>query len=168
MLQIKSQLSEFFSSLICNRYTNDIIFTTNNYIFSVVVGVKFVKRNHTLYINIQQGKLLPYGYIDESTVFWSSVTVNSNENTTHFNNQSKDEKKFEFDWYERRTLHLDNLLLSKDELITGVKFSEIVRYSKNVLILEIQSTSFDPITGQLSQYSYWHSHNEKKEKKRYV
>lgn len=39
----------------------------------MVTGLRIIKYNRIIHLQIQEGKLLPYGYIDNSTVRWVPV-----------------------------------------------------------------------------------------------
>lgn len=44
--------------------------------FSVITGARFVKKNNIMYIQVQEGKLLPNGIIDPDTVTWVPIPKN--------------------------------------------------------------------------------------------
>lgn len=47
--------------------------TKRQYYFRVVTGLRIVKHNRIIHLQIQEGKLLPFGYIDNTTVRWVPV-----------------------------------------------------------------------------------------------
>lgn len=137
------------------------LFFINLCVYSVVTGVKFEKKNETLYIKIQQGQILPHGFIKKNTITWKSVMLKNNkihhyDDTITSKNQT--EKKFKIEWFENRGLLLDNLLLPNNRVITGVRFNTVKIQSHNYLRLEVQSTFFNPRTGKLlANHTDWFS-----------
>lgn len=117
-----------------------------------MTGVKFVKKNSTVYIQIQQGKLLPLGLIDPSTVHWKNITYEPDSEMV----QSSKQTKFKLDWKAKSGLHLDYLrLLSYNDVVTGVRFT-VSNDEKNYLKLEIRGTPMNYFKGHLMvNESYW-------------
>ncbi|XP_014215466.1 uncharacterized protein LOC106644465 [Copidosoma floridanum] len=136
--------SERYISL--DSVTSDV---DNNY---VVTGVQFVKQNNTLYMQVQQGKLLPYGWVKNNSTSWNNVTY-------CIANLTRPEKKLKLEWFNGRGILLDDLRLPKlSEIVTGVRFTTHRNGSEHFIKLEIQSTPYDIPTGRLSpEYSYWYS-----------
>lgn len=82
--------------------------------FRVVTGVRFVKRNRILYLQIQEGKLLPYGMIDSATVKWVPVENYKIKNSSIF--EGKDYHRLT--WLDRR-LDLQTIMAQKGSVVTG-------------------------------------------------
>ncbi|XP_014295054.2 uncharacterized protein LOC103570784 [Microplitis demolitor] len=133
--------------------------TANN---RVVVGVKFVKKDYMVHLQIAEAKLLPYGKIDQSSVAWKPL-----EDFDY----NEDEKKFYVKSYYGNTkslllgkdyghpsvVNLDDLKVSKDYIVTGVRFhyadSLDCRISQQCAIeLQIQIRRFDFPTGRISEF----------------
>ncbi|XP_014214749.1 uncharacterized protein LOC106643932 [Copidosoma floridanum] len=142
----------------------------------VVTGVKFVLEKHTLYVQIQQGKLLPNGYIDEKTVGWKdieyvsedTVPLPADEARVKYRQPSygknvafefEGKKVFKLDWYDRRGLYLDDIEFTSTEVVTGVRFD--VEQSENGTFnvkLDVQANLFDHGSGLISEgRSIWWS-----------
>ncbi|KAJ8969368.1 hypothetical protein NQ314_001800 [Rhamnusium bicolor] len=113
----------------------------------VVTGLRIVKNNRLIHLQIQEGKLLPYGYIDNNTIRWVPVddykiTDKGVQNGEDFHTMS----------YEHRTMLLDDLKpIEANHIITGVKFDFI----DNHLRFEINARAFDFKYGTLSNDSYY-------------
>lgn len=43
------------------------------FLCSVITGARFVKLNRTIFVQIQEGKLMPFGGVDPSSVRWVKV-----------------------------------------------------------------------------------------------
>jgi hypothetical protein len=105
----------------------------------VVTGLRLVKHNRIIHLQVQEGKLLPRGKIDTSTMRWVPV----------------DEMKIDensiagLDYHtlslEKRALDLDDVVAEEDFVLTGVRFKTIGTH----LNFEIQVTPFNFTTGQL-------------------
>lgn len=74
------------------------------YLHRVVTGVRLVKHNRIIHMQIQEGKLLSYGYIDPSTVRW--VPVDDYRITDSHVRKGLDYHTMSF---EERDLYLDDL-----------------------------------------------------------
>nr|CAH7755718.1 unnamed protein product [Callosobruchus chinensis] len=92
---------------------------------------------------IQEGKLLPYGYIDNSTVHWVPV---DDFKITETNVKSGED--YHTMTYDSRSLSLDDLSPTEsDTVITGVRFE----YMADMLRFQIQVSHFDFLSGKVSQ-----------------
>ena len=81
----------------------------------MVTGLRLVKRKRVLHIQIQEGKLLPYGYIDKSTVHWVDV---DEFKITDYN--VRDGEDFFTLTYEHRSMALDQIQVNEaNQVITG-------------------------------------------------
>lgn len=93
----------------------------------MVTGLRIVKHNRIIHLQIQEGKLLPYGYIDNSTVRWVPVndykiTDKGIQNAIDFHTMS----------YEKRTLYLDNLKTHEEhQVVTGNTTSKKRMYERS-------------------------------------
>ncbi|KAJ8684247.1 hypothetical protein QAD02_020039 [Eretmocerus hayati] len=76
----------------------------------VVTGVRFLKQDRITHIQIQEGQLLPNGFINESTVSW--VPVNS-----------KPANVYTLTWDVSRGINLDDLEAPFDHVLIGVSLS---------------------------------------------
>lgn len=77
-----------------------------------MVGVRFVKHNRILHLQVKEGKLESYG-INSSTTAWVSLS-----NITVGNLQ--DIPKYHKLTYESRALDLDDLIAPTGFLLTGI------------------------------------------------
>lgn len=81
----------------------------------MVTGLRIIKRNQIIHLQIQEGKLLPFGYIDIPTVRWVPV-----DNFKISDNGAIDGRDYHTLKYEDRTIALDELRSLKDEeVLTG-------------------------------------------------
>lgn len=99
--------------------------------FRVVTGLRLIKHNRIIHLQIQEGKLLPYGYINNSTVKW--VPVDDYKITEKGISNGADYYTMT---YERRSLLLDELTAHESNyVITGkVTFHSIILLSLVVVI----------------------------------
>ncbi|CAH1108484.1 unnamed protein product [Psylliodes chrysocephalus] len=89
--------------------------TKNN---RVVTGMKLVKHNRIIYIQIQEGKLLPHGYIEQNSTRW--VPPAGYRITDYGVKNGKDYHTMN---YYSRSLLLDNLEVERENyIITGARF----------------------------------------------
>lgn len=80
----------------------------------VVTGLRFVKNNRVIHLQIQEGKLLPRGKIDVSTVHWVPVDNYKILDKGVYNGQD-----FHTLTWEKRALDLDDLVCDEGHLVTG-------------------------------------------------
>lgn len=97
----------------------------NDLIYRVVTGVKLVKKNHMVHLQIQEGKLLARGEIDPSSVSWKPV-----DNFTITDNNVLKNRDFHSLSWDRRAIDLDDLTGKDDQLLTGMSF-ELFNHQKN-------------------------------------
>lgn len=87
----------------------------------VVTGIRFKKHNRILHLQIQQGKLLPYGRIDASTVRWEPV--DDFKITDVANRRITEGTDFITLKYESRNMALDDISVDEGEdnnrVVTG-------------------------------------------------
>ncbi|XP_018572019.1 uncharacterized protein LOC108911535 isoform X2 [Anoplophora glabripennis] len=115
----------------------------------VVTGLRFVKKNRIIHLQIQEGKLLPRGKIDVDTVHWTPVEEYKITDRKIFNGQDY----HTLSW-EKRAIDLDDLEAEEGYVLTGIRFKEIGSH----LNFEIYVTPFDFDTGKLinpSSTSVW-------------
>ncbi|XP_066151748.1 uncharacterized protein [Euwallacea fornicatus] len=113
----------------------------------VVTGLRFVKSNRVIHLQIQEGELLPRMTINASTVTWKEVENYKITDRKIFNGQDY----HTFTW-EKRRLDLDDLEADEGHVLTGVRFKEIGSH----LNFEIYITKFDFDTGRLKpEHSKW-------------
>lgn len=117
----------------------------------VVTGLRFVNKNNIIYMQVQQGKLLPYGRIDASTLEWVPVDSDSA-------NYIQNIDIYIMNWHKKiLDLHLlpeeaDTMYIPEEAVLTGVKFNILQRdvYERDTrLFLEIQLTRFNFEVGKL-------------------
>ncbi|KAG5894130.1 hypothetical protein JTB14_004068 [Gonioctena quinquepunctata] len=111
--------------------------TENN---RVVTGLRFVKNNRIIHLQIQEGELLPRGNIDINTVHWAPVNEFQITDRQVYSGQDY----HTFTW-EKRAVDLDDLQAEEGYILTGVRFKEIGSH----LNFEIYVTKFDFDTGKL-------------------
>jgi len=106
----------------------------------VVTGLRFVKKNRIIHLQIQQGKLLPRGNIDPATVEWVPVEDYKTTDRNIFNGQDY----HTLSW-EHRSIDLDDLVADEGHVLTGIRFKKIGSH----LNFEIYITPFNFTSGQL-------------------
>ncbi|XP_011496806.1 PREDICTED: uncharacterized protein LOC105361355 isoform X2 [Ceratosolen solmsi marchali] len=117
----------------------------------VVTGMKLIKRNQIIHIQIQQGKLLPYGGINSSTIEWKEA-----DNYSITDQNIKEHVDYHTIMWEKRAIDLDDLDAPEGHLLTGLKFRIIGAH----LNLEIRTTPFNFTSGKLiPEKSLWDSHD---------
>lgn len=120
----------------------------------VVTGLRFAKKNRIIHIQIQEGKLLPRGAIDENTVRWVPVENYKITDRNIYNKQDYHTLS-----YEQRIIGLDDLESNQTYLVTGVRFMMIGDH----LTFQIHVTEFNFETGKLIEpehTSVWESNND--------
>ncbi|XP_034484622.1 uncharacterized protein LOC117789657 [Drosophila innubila] len=127
----------------------------------VVTGLRFVKKNRIFHLQIQQGKLMPRGVIDDKTLEWKPVDEYQITDANIVN-----EVDYHTMNYSSRSIDLDNIMNPNDNssVVTGLRF----RVLGSHLNLMAQICKFDFETGKLLQpkvNSVWQSNdNENREK----
>lgn len=123
-----------------DRYVNMRAYESDINDNRVVIGLRFVKRNRIIHLQIQEGRLMPKATIDTETIRW--VPVHDYKITDQ--NVANDADFHTLTW-EKRALDLDDLQGNKSQLITGVKFQMIGSH----LNFMVKVTEFDFATGNL-------------------
>lgn len=87
----------------------------------VITGVRLVKKNKIIHIQIQEGKLLPYGLIDQNTVRWKPVDDYKITDPGVYN-----KKDYFMLTYSERSMALDDIQETMEGyVVTGVRFNLI-------------------------------------------
>ncbi|XP_057660741.1 uncharacterized protein LOC130896576 [Diorhabda carinulata] len=123
-----------------DRYVNMRPVISNISNNMVVVGLRFVKKNRIIHVQIQEGKLLPRGNIDQSSVRWVPVEDYRITDRKIYSGQDY----HTFSW-EKRAIDLDDLEADEGYVVTGIRFKEIGSH----LNFEIYTSKFDFVTGTL-------------------
>ncbi|XP_014208044.1 uncharacterized protein LOC106639112 [Copidosoma floridanum] len=166
---VNTMTPDVVSTLACDCFYRRFLIILNIDGDSVVTGVKFVLVNHTLHIQIQQGKLKPYGSIGNKSVKWKDIepfsnyklkipTFSRNLNNVYDTSEFYDTiNTVKLDWYEKRGLYLDDMDLNKNEVVVGVKFDLIYEKSDYIYVnLDIMAMEFNYTTGKLNpDKNYW-------------
>ncbi|XP_033361168.1 uncharacterized protein LOC117239581 isoform X2 [Bombus vosnesenskii] len=119
----------------------------------VVTGIRFKKVKQIIHMQIQEGELMPHGYINKSSIWWKPI-----EEFSVLDNNVKNGVDYHTLSWEKRGLDLDDLVLDDNLLLTGLKF----RMIGSRLNLEARMTSFNFTTGKLIkplERSFWISHD---------
>lgn len=82
--------------------------------FRIVTGLKFVKVNRVIHIQIKEGELLPRGGLNMSSIRWKSV---ENYSTTDPN--VKNDVDYKTLSWEQRAIDLDDLEGEDGHVLTG-------------------------------------------------
>ncbi|XP_039313481.1 uncharacterized protein LOC105198718 isoform X2 [Solenopsis invicta] len=119
----------------------------------VITGIRLKKVNRVIYIQIQEGQLLPRGEINSSTIDWQPIDAFS-----IMDSNVRSGVDYHTMIWEKRALDLDELTSSQDHLLTGIRF----RMVGSRLNLEIMITPFNFTSGLLihpEEKSFWHSND---------
>ncbi|KAK9883216.1 hypothetical protein WA026_001406 [Henosepilachna vigintioctopunctata] len=106
----------------------------------VVTGLRFVKKNRIIHLQIQQGTLGPFGIIISNSTGWKEV-----EDYRIHDRSVYSGRDYHILTWEKRALDLDDLVADANHVLTGVKFKEIGSH----LNFEIYTTPFNFSTGKL-------------------
>ena len=112
--------------------------TASNYL---VTGVRFVKINRIVHIQIQEGKALPRGTVNATTLRWRPVTPL--EIPKNREELIEDGPGYATLRYEERALDLDDLVAPNGHVITGLRFRKLGGH----LNLEVQASPIDFASG---------------------
>lgn len=126
-----SSLSDRFVSL-----SPEVADVTNN---KVITGLRFVKKNRVIYLQIQEGSLLPHGAINASSIHWKPVNASKNE--------------YKMSW-EKRDIDLDNLEAPEGHVLTGIRFQEVGTHL-NMEIMVSPLIFHKGILKRPTELSYW-------------
>ncbi|XP_057325759.1 uncharacterized protein LOC130667878 [Microplitis mediator] len=130
----------------------------------VVVGVKFIKKDGMIHIQIKESKLLPDGKVDMNNASWKPLGNHSNLDEFAANLDHK--KDFngliagrDFGYSDK--LNLDDVVVAEDYVITGVRFRFAGDSLENPMLtdgpieLQIKVTLFNYDVGELYDVSSW-------------
>jgi hypothetical protein len=134
-----------------DRYVSLREIITNRSDNRVVTGVRFVKRNRIVHLQVQEGRLLPEGQIDITTIRWLPVHDSGPDASSGIDYHA-------LTW-EKRSVDLDPVRTNKGTVVTGKTTNQNrqtndyptgvrFRYSSS-LNLEILVTPFNFTTGEL-------------------
>ncbi|KAI4457296.1 hypothetical protein MML48_8g00010324 [Holotrichia oblita] len=125
--------------------------TNNN---KVVTGIRFVKRNRMIHLQVQQGEILPYGVINATSLEW--VPINNFKITDRYVHNKQDYLKMT--WKDKavdlHVIEVDNKDQHHPQVLTGVRFSAVKskpspRDERFHLNLEIQTRKLNFKSGKL-------------------
>ncbi|TRY79845.1 hypothetical protein TCAL_08833 [Tigriopus californicus] len=110
----------------------------------VVTGVRFVKRNRVIQMDIEQAQALPEGAVNETTKGWKLAPSLDISKATP-------EEMFTMS-YKSRDIDLDLLEVPKHSMVTGIRFRDLGGH----INMEIQATPIEFLTGNLKEeQSVW-------------
>lgn len=92
----------------------------------MVTGLRFVKKNRIIHLQVQEGELQSRANIDNTTLRW--VPLDDYRVT---DKKVRNKQDFHMLTWEERALDLDDLYAGDNEVVTGNNIS----YSKSILIL---------------------------------
>ncbi|XP_044253047.1 uncharacterized protein LOC123004013 isoform X2 [Tribolium madens] len=125
-----------------DRYINLRLSMSNISDNRVVTGLKFVKHNKIIHLQIQEGKLLEGGKIAPDSVQW--VPPEDYKITDRYIHEGQD---YHVITWEKRSMELTEIMAQNGSVVTGVRFKKI----GTRLELEIMTTPFNFATGKLKQ-----------------
>ncbi|KAJ9592425.1 hypothetical protein L9F63_015841, partial [Diploptera punctata] len=108
----------------------------------VVTGLRFVKVNRVIHLQIQEGGVLPRGGINMTSVRWRPV-----DNYTIPGSDVYNGKDYHTLSWEKRAIDLDDLVAPKGSVLTGMRFQTWGTH----LHLEIMVTSLNFTAGTLNK-----------------
>ncbi|XP_063233330.1 uncharacterized protein LOC134537042 isoform X2 [Bacillus rossius redtenbacheri] len=119
----------------------------------VVTGLRFVKDNRVIHLQIQEGALLPHGEINETSLSWRPVDdYRISDSDVH-----NGEDYHTLSW-EQRAIDIDDLMVPAGHVLTGVRFRRVGTHMN----LEIMATPINFTEGILIQpkeKSLWHAND---------
>ncbi|XP_016838122.2 uncharacterized protein LOC100118844 isoform X1 [Nasonia vitripennis] len=110
----------------------------------VLTGARLVKRERTIHVQIQQGQLLPYGHVNESTVEWVPIKADV---------LAKDEV-YKIKWLGSRTVFLDDIEVPRNNVVVGLGFKAPEQNNIKVLRLVAYSAPMNYSAGVLTSETY--------------
>lgn len=119
----------------------------------VVTGLRFVKKNRVIHIQIQEGELQSRGLVNASTLSWKPMSEyklldRGIRNGLDYHTMS----------WDKRAIDLDDLIAPVNHVVTGVRLRVIGTHVN----LEIRVTEADFATGRLidpEETSFWKSND---------
>lgn len=105
-----------------------------------MTGLRFVKSNRIIHVQIQEGELLPRGAINASTVNWKPIS-----DYRLLDRGIKNGIDYHTLTWDKRKIDLDNLIAPQSHVVTGVRFRVIGSH----LNFELCVTEADFVTGRL-------------------
>lgn len=122
--------------------------------YRVVTGLRFVKHNRIFHLQIQEGKLLPRGNINRTSLTWKPV-----ENYQIFDRDVRNGRDYHTLSYESRSMDLDDIYTDDNSfVVVGVRFRVVGAH----LNVEAKLAEFDFKTGKLispESNSFWKSND---------
>lgn len=106
----------------------------------VVTGLRFVKKNRIIHIQLQEGELMPRGAINSSSIQWSPI-----HEYKLLDRGIRNGMDYHTMTWDKRKLDLDNLIAPQSHVVTGARFRVIGSH----LNFEIRVTECDFVTGKL-------------------
>lgn len=101
----------------------------------MITGARFVKFNRTIFLQIQEGKLLPYGEVDAGTIRWVKLNKNprgKKEMRVFFRIKSFKiivmirfffySETYELEWKNGREIELNDIIAEKGYVLTKLLF----------------------------------------------
>nr|XP_015839800.1 PREDICTED: uncharacterized protein LOC103313022 isoform X2 [Tribolium castaneum] len=127
-----------------DRYINLRISMSNISDNRVVTGLRFIKHNRIVHLQVQEGKLLEKGNINPTTVQW----VPPEDYKITDRDIYKGQDYHTISW-EERTIELTKVIAKAGSVVTGVRFKRTF----GSLNLQVLTTAFDFNTGKLEKNS---------------
>lgn len=113
----------------------------------VVSGVKMLKKNRIIHLQIVEGSLLNH---DELNSTYSSTWFGNDNFTLSDANVTEGIDYHSIPW-ENRIIHLDTIIGDSDELVTGVRFGLF----DGRIQLQVRFTAYEKSTGKLRDDHKW-------------
>jgi hypothetical protein len=128
-----------------------LLFVYKSPFFRVITGLRFVKKQRLIHLQIQDGVLLPRGHVNQSTTAWRPIN-----NYTILDKGIKNGSDYYMIRWNKREIDLDDLMAGASQVVTGVRFRLVGTH----LNLEIRVTEMNFVKGQLDpKTSIWVSND---------
>ncbi|KAL1137746.1 hypothetical protein AAG570_009442 [Ranatra chinensis] len=132
-----------------DRYFNLRPITSNILQNKVVSGIRFVKVNQVIHLQIQEADMSAKGSLNGTSVAWKPVDA-------YFIKQAKEGQDYHTITYKERAIDLDDLFVPDGHVLTGVRFRKVGTH----LNFEIQASPYNYTSGILSRdRSQWISND---------
>ncbi|CAL4125405.1 unnamed protein product [Meganyctiphanes norvegica] len=110
----------------------------------VITGIRIIKRNQVIHLQIQQGQALPQGQVNTTTLEWQQVEQINVHSSSH-----QDGLHFKKLSFEYRTMDLDTLTGLNNHVVTGIRFRSLEKR----MHIEIQVNPINFTTGEIEAFN---------------
>ncbi|XP_057333030.1 uncharacterized protein LOC130672448 [Microplitis mediator] len=131
----------------------------------VVVGVRFIKKDHMIQVQIKEGKLKPRRFKDHGVWKESEKIVYDEENKMFMvtnNDGIMSQMQLGNDYALPETINFDDLIAPEGFVVTGVRFRfagdslDFPKLTTGAIELQVRVTPFDYVSGTLINHNQTH------------